>query len=282
MHISHPTPPDFSFQETLAAHGWRRLLPFLWHEETKILERYEEVPDGSVAMLRLSSLDGTVSVEVDRDTEEADLTRRVRRMLQLDIPLEEFHAYCGTHAELATIAHRRQGRMLRCPTLWEDVVKVIATTNTTWAQTIAMTTRLVTCFGAEGRAFPRPEQVATVPFEEFAAQAKMGYRNASVYKLATAIVEGSLDLEAWQEESLTASELRKRLLTLPGVGPYAAACLMLYLGKPEHVNADSWARTLVAKEIGRSATDKDVHDFFAVHGPWRGLVYSFYPWRNES
>ena len=93
--------------------------------------------------------------------------------------------------------------------------------------------------------------------------------------------EGSLDLEAWQDEALTAGELRKRLLSLPGIGPYGAACLMLYLGRPEHVNADSWARMLLGKELGRPVTDKEVA-FFEEYGEWRGLIYNFYPWKNET
>ncbi|MBV9848086.1 MAG: hypothetical protein JO250_00220 [Armatimonadetes bacterium] len=108
----------------------------------------------------------------------------------------------------------------------------------------------------------------------------MGYRNAYVHAIATGIADGRLDLEAWQDEDLSAAELRKRLLSLSGIGPYGAACLMLYLGKPEHVNADSWARALLSKELGRAVTDKDVHDFFADHGEWRGLVYNFYPWKQ--
>lgn len=169
-----------------------------------------------------------------------------------------------------------------------QTIKVIATSNTTWAQTIAMTARLVEHFGAphpdapERHAFPTPARLAAVPFDEFAAKARMGYRNAYVHAIATRIVNNELDLEAWQDESLTADALRKRLLSLPGVGPYGAACLMLYLGRPEHVNADSWARMLLTKELGRPVTDKEVHAFFDGYGEWRGLVYNFYPWRQED
>jgi 3-methyladenine DNA glycosylase/8-oxoguanine DNA glycosylase len=169
-----------------------------------------------------------------------------------------------------------------------QTIKVIATTNTTWAQTIAMTARLVEHFGAplpqspERRAFPTPERIAALPFDEFAALARMGYRNAYVHTLAQRIAEGELKVEAWQDTNWNAADLRKRLLSLSGIGPYGAACLMLYLGKPEHVNADSWARTLVSKEMERPVTDKDVHAFFAAHGEWRGLVYQFWPWRTEG
>ena len=287
MILNIPTPPDFSFLETLRSHGWLRLLPFVWQEETQTLERAEELPSGNVVLLRLSADEGRVRVEVDGNGDEAEITRRVRRMLQLDLPLSDFHAFCATRPELAHIAAGRQGRMLRSATLFEDALKVIATSNTTWAQTIAMTARLVAHFGAplpqelERRAFPTPERIAAMPFDEFALKARMGYRNAYVHAIATQITSGALDLEAWQTEPLTADDLRKRLLSLPGIGPYGASCLMLYLGRPEHVNADSWARMLLGKELGRAVTDRDVHEFFQGYGPWRGLVYNFYAWREQ-
>jgi 3-methyladenine DNA glycosylase/8-oxoguanine DNA glycosylase len=286
MHIRLDTPADFSFRETLSAHGWRRLLPFVWHEETQTLERVDEISAGNVVRLRVSAPQGDVIVDVEGDGDEADIARRVRRMLQFDLPISDFHAYCLSRPELAHIAGCGRGRILRCPTLFEDALKVIATSNTTWAQTIAMTARLVGHFGTplpqdpERHAFPTAQTIAAVPFDEFAARARMGYRSAYVHAIATRIADGSLDLEAWQEEGLTADALRKRLLALPGVGPYGAACLMLYLGKPEHVNADSWARTLVSRELGRPVTDNDVRAFFAGYGEWRGLVYTFFPWKQ--
>ena len=280
-----PTPSDFSFQETIAAHGWRRLLPFVWNEDVSTLQRVEQLSEGQSLRLQMRETDGNIAVEVDGSgagtQEEAEIVLRVRRMLQLDLPLSDFHAYCRTRPELATLAAYRQGRMLRSPTLFEDTVKVIATTNTTWAQTIAMTARLVGEFGTAGQAFPNAAQIAAVPLEEFAAKARMGYRSAYVHAIATAIRDGGLDLEAWQD-SLTAHKLRKRLLSLPGIGPYGAACLMLYLGKPEHVNSDSVARTALSQELGRPVTDKEVHAFFEAHGEWRGLIYNFYPWGQKS
>ena len=290
MLASIPTPSDFSFSETLSAHGWRRLAPFTWDEAEQTLERVEELQTG-VVLLRLRDLESRVLVDIPghvewNDTTEAEVVGRVQRMLQLDLPIDGFHTYCASHSELAHIAGCRRGRMLRCPTLFEDTLKVIATSNTTWAQTIAMSARLVEHFGAPRpgdparRAFPTPARIAAVPFDEFAAKARMGYRNAYVHGLATAIADGTLELEGWQDKTLTADVLRKRLLSLPGIGPYGAACLMLYLGKPEHVNADSVARAALGKELGRAVTDKDVHTFFEEHGGWRGLVYNFYPWRD--
>ena len=282
MELVLPTPADFSFTETVSAHGWRRLLPFEWHENTQTLSRAEALTDGRVAALEIRAEGREVRVRTDTDCDQTALAARVKRMLQLDLPLDDFHAYCRTRPELAHLADCRRGRLLRSPTLWEDTVKVIATTNTTWAQTIAMSSRLVAEFGAEGTAFPTPTQIAAVPFEDFAAKARMGYRAAYVHAIATAISDGTLDLESWQTDDLTAAELRKRLLSLPGIGPYGAACLLLYLGKPAAVNSDSVARAALSQELGRPVTDKEVHAFFEAHGQWRGLVYNFYPWRETT
>jgi len=76
--------------------------------------------------------------------------------------------------------------------------------------------------------------------------------------------------------------LWRQMLALPGVGPYAASCLMLYGGRPERVNSDSVARALPARELGRPVSDKDVHAFFAPYGQWQGLVYNFYPWTSPT
>lgn len=288
MRVVVTTPLDFSFRETVSAHGWRRLLPFSWDENSQALEHIQEYPSGKIALIRMSDQGNCILVEAHGTACEAEVIESVRRILQMDLPLHEFHGYCRTRPELAPIADARQGRMLRCPTLFEDVIKVIATANTTWTQTIAMTSRLVEHFGAplpqdtSRRAFPIAKRIASVPREEFDIKARMGYRNAYVHGIATSIASGELDLEAWQTEHLTPDELRKRLLTLPGIGPYGAACLMLYLGKPEHVNVDSWARTLLAKELGKPVNDKEVTAFFASHGPWRGLVYNFYPWAADN
>jgi 3-methyladenine DNA glycosylase/8-oxoguanine DNA glycosylase len=219
-------------------------------------------------------------------TDGVEIARRVRRMFQLDIDIAPFLAYTTKFPNLGHIRERKQGRILRSPTLFEDVVKVICTTNTTWSQTKGMVARIVGEFGsthAAGRkAFPSPAAIAAVSVDDFGERARLGYRSPAVHSLARDIVNGALDLEAWQVQSTEPAELERKLLCLRGIGPYGAACLMLYLGKPWKVNVDSWARMMVGKELGRKVDDKEVHAFFADYGEWRGLVYHFYPWAGEK
>ena len=289
MVLEIPTPKDFSLRETIEAHGWHQLLPFRWDREAGALERVEELADGRIALLRIAEPEvGHLTVQGAEGGDEGDLANRVRRMLQIDLALEEFYAFCAARSRLAHVPERKQGWMLRGPTLWEDTVKVILTTNTTWAQTRGMSARILNYFGSpcsadpDRRAFPGPERIAAVSLEAFAEVARVGYRAAAIHGLACDIQNGVTALEALQTEPLDAPSLRKRLLALRGVGPYAAATLLLYLGRGEHINVDSWARALVSKELGRPVTDAEVHAFFADYAPWRGLAYSFYGWRSDS
>ena len=289
MHLTLSTSPDFSFSGTLTAHGWRRLLPFTWDEETGALERIERLTDGRVVLLTIREASANaLTVSVSEAADEAEIIETVRRMLQLDLPVDRFHQFCQDHPKLCQVPAKRQGRLLVSPTLWEDCCKVIATTNTTWTQTRAMTSRIVNAHGSPWpqdparHAFPIPAQIAAVPFEEFCTTAKLGYRNAAVHGLAVDICAGTTELEALAATTLPTTELWKKLLALRGIGPYAASCLMIYLGRYERVNVDSWARTLVKQEIGRPVTDKDVHDFFEPYGEWQALAYHFYPWKAEE
>ncbi len=288
MECAIDLPPSFDFLECLNAHGWKSLKPFDWNAESGLLQRVESFGARRVGNLKIYVTGGQVVAETEVDVDKDDLVSRLRRMLQLDIPVNQFHAYCLTQTKLSQVPGRKQGRILRSPTLYEDVVKVIATTNTTWTQTKAMVARIVDSFGSPlpsdptVHAFPTPEQIAGVSLEEFAGKAKMGYRNASVHRIATDIAEGKLDLEAWQNPSLPSAELTKMLLSLPGIGPYAASCLMIYLGRYDRVNVDSWARMMVGKELGRTVTDKEVHAFFEPYGEWKALAYHFYPWKEAE
>jgi len=288
MRISIDTPDDFDFLECVNAHGWRSLLPFCWDTEPKVLERIEEFGDGNAALLTIRGSNGKLDVDAHGSAPEQDVVRRVKIMFQLDLDIARFYTYCAKQPALCHIPQLRQGRILRSPSLFEDAVKVIATTNTTWSRTKGMVARIVESFGtplpgdAARRAFPRPDQIASVTLEEFSEKARLGYRNASVHRIATDIVEGRLDLESWRDSEITSQDLYKRLLSLPGIGPYAASCLMIYLGRYERVNVDSWARMMVGKELGRSVTDKEAHAFFEPYGEWKALVYHFYRWRESA
>jgi 3-methyladenine DNA glycosylase/8-oxoguanine DNA glycosylase len=286
LHLAVPS--DFSFLECVNAHGWKSLLPFSWDAVTSTLTRGEQFAGCAPSLMSIYDDGEAVVVEVEGKVPAEEAIHRASRILQFDLLMAGFHDYCSASESLQHVPALKQGRLLRSPTVYEDVLKVIATTNTTWAQTKGMVSRVVSGFGSPlpndplRHTFPTPEQIASVSLVHFAEIARMGYRSVAVHKIATDIAEGRLNVELWNSLDMPPDELYKEILSLPGVGPYAASCLMIYLGRYDRVNVDSWARTLVGKELGRKVTDKEVHEFFDHHGEWKALVYHFYPWRKDE
>src|SRR6478752_499533 len=98
--------------------------------------------------------------------------------------------------------------MLRSPTVFEDVVKTICTTNCTWAATQRMVGALVGELGTpavhapERRSFPAPAAMAQAPDTFYAGVAKAGYRGAYLRAIAGEVADGRLDLEALADPAL--------------------------------------------------------------------------------
>src|SRR6202011_4573626 len=91
------------------------------------------------------------------------LIARVRHVLRLDEDLSEFYGLVASDPELSWAASGA-GRWVRSPTVFEDVIKTVCTTNCTWSATELMVGALVEHLGAEapgGRhAFPTPAAMA--------------------------------------------------------------------------------------------------------------------------
>lgn len=112
----------------------------------------------------------------------------------------------------------------------------------------------------------------------------MGYRAPYVNELAQRVASDGLDLEALKNSPLSTLELRKELMSIKGVGGYAAANLLMLLGRYDYVPVDSWALKVVSKEFfgGEKVTPKQVLSTFERWGKWQGLVYWFWDWSDEG
>jgi 3-methyladenine DNA glycosylase/8-oxoguanine DNA glycosylase len=185
---------------------------------------------------------------------------------------------------------KAQGRLLRSPTLFEDVIKTILTTNTTWAGTIRMTEAVVTQFGDRSPgesaryAFPTPEALAASDEETLRGTTRLGYRSPYILNLAQEIVFGSHDLESLKNSDMPVDELRKALLSIKGVGNYAAANLLMLLGHYNYLAIDSWALKMVSHEWYDDAPigTKEVEAAFNNWGEWKGLAYWLWDWSYVS
>jgi 3-methyladenine DNA glycosylase/8-oxoguanine DNA glycosylase len=105
------------------------------------------------------------------------------------------------------------------------------------------------------------------------------YRVPYFKQLATGVAEGTIDLERLHDPDLPDDEAAARLLALPGVGPYAAAHVMLTsLGRYSRLVLDSWTRPTYCKLSGARNALKDatIERRFKGYGGWAGLAFWLY------
>ncbi len=207
----------------------------------------------------------------------AHLLAQLRHMFRLGEDLSAFYAVAREDEELAWAA-AGAGRMLRSPTVFEDVVKTICTTNCAWSGTVRMVSALVDHLGPPApsgeHAFPTAAAIADAGDAFFRDVARAGYRGPYLRTLAASVASGELDLEQLNDPQLPDDEVEQRLLALPGVGPYAAAHVMLTsLGRYSRLVLDSWTRPTYARLVGRKSSDKTIERRFRRYGDFAGLAF---------
>lgn len=308
MEFTLPAKQPFNFRSVVGSHGWYQLSPFDFDEPAGLLTYILRLDSGRVgyshpaggprqgvrvAELRLRQADGGLSVETDLDltSEERDQVRRaVDWMFALEMDLSAFYAAVRHEPKLSQAERNGSGRVLRSPTFFEDVLKTILTTNTLWAATKRMNRNLIDQFGeplpADGsrRAFPTPERLATASEAQLRQETRVGYRAPYVRALAEGAASGELDLEAFKTSELPTLELRKELMKIKGIGPYAAANLLMLLGRPDFIPIDSWALKMVSHEWhnGDPVRPQDVEAAFEQWGQWKGMAYWFWDWTYKG
>jgi 3-methyladenine DNA glycosylase/8-oxoguanine DNA glycosylase len=221
--------------------------------------------------------------------ERSAIRSRVRRMFRLDEDLAPFHRLCRRFGGRWRVAERGLGRLLRSPSVFEDAVKTLCTTNVQWGGTRAMVARLVDALGEPGpasggearNAFPTPEAIAGAA-DRTLEQARLGYRAPYVRELAERVAAGVVDLEALLDAGLPAEEVRRRLMDLKGFGPYATATMLMLLGRYERVAVDSVYRDFVTRRYfpSREPSADELESVYAEWGEWQYLAYWFDLWQG--
>ena len=271
-------------RRTLASHGVASLPPQRLDEEAWTLETTLPTPRDARTIRVSESAPGHAAVEaVDgavRARDRTTLLVTVHHMLRLDDDLSRFYERAADDPDLAWVT-KGAGRMLRSPTVFEDVVKTICTTNCAWSGTVRMVSALVDHLGAAApdgrRAFPTPEAMAAAGDDFYREVARAGYRGPYLRTLAEQVAVGETDLEALADPERPEDEVAAALLALPGVGPYAAAHIMTTsLGRYRRLIFDSWTRPTYARLNGRKASDKTIERRFRRYGDYAGLAFWLY------
>ncbi len=288
MSFTLKTPSSFNLPAVVRSHGWIQMEPFAEtaHHGLSYVIR---LSTGKVLRFEADLADKDIRVsttELLSEAEQTELSQNITWMLDLDQDFSEFYEMARQEPKLTKMVERQAGRVLRSPSLFEDVIRTLLTTNTLWKHTLRMCRELTVRYGeplpceTELHTFPTPQRLAQVTEQDLREHCRMGYRDQYVGALSQRVVSGELDLEALKTSSLPTSELRKELMSIKGVGGYAAANLLMLLGRYDFVPVDSWALKVVSGEFfgGEKVTPKQVLSTFERWGKWQGLAYWFWDW----
>ena len=282
MEITINTQGGFNYRRTVLSHGWYALLPFELDQGRWELLRVLETDEGKPVTVIISEAKRGVRIRVaGRLGQRAirKITRDVRHILRLDDEMEAFYEALSGEPDFAWIAREGAGRLLRSPTVFEDLVKSLCTTNCSWALTEKMLTGLVRGLGREAadgrRTFPTPDEMAHAPEKFYRDEVRAGYRAPYLKELAERVAARELDVESWLESELPTVELKREMKRVKGVGDYAAENLLKLIGRYDCLALDSWVRAKFARTRGgarRTASDAGIERYYSRFRSWRGLA----------
>jgi 3-methyladenine DNA glycosylase/8-oxoguanine DNA glycosylase len=285
--LEGPGGEPVDLRRTLASHGVASLPPMQLDESAWMLE--VTLPAGRSARTVRIRANGRAKAVVEvtgrapgRAASE-ELASAARTILNLDQDLSPFYEIARDDPALSWAASGA-GRMIRTPTVFESVIKTVCTTNCAWAGTERMVSALVEHLGAKapgapatghaGRAFPTPEAMAEMPERFYRDVVRAGYRAPYLRAIARGIANGSMEIESWAYDDMDDDELAFNLLALPGIGPYAAAHVMMMLGRHSRLILDSWTRPKYARLVGRKVVkDATIERRFRRYGEYAGLAF---------
>ena len=283
--LSLVTPKDFSFWHTVHSHGWCSLLPFSVDKEQPSFNRLLTLSDNSLAYCQITSQkDSPLNIRVSypRKLTTAqcfNIKHQIASCLRLTEDYSDFYREVKRFSTYRWIAKMKAGRMLHAPSVFEDIVKMICTTNCSWALTTIMVENLV---GELGRPFddsyknfPSPETLAGTSEQFFRKTIRAGYRSPFLLEFAEKVTNGKLNVENWRSSELSTGVLFKELRSIKGVGEYAAGNILKLLGRYDYLGLDSWVRGKYYElyHSGRTVSDRTIERRYKPYGKWRGLFF---------
>ncbi len=224
-------------------------------------------------MIRFEASDGVLAAS-SRGIPARSLAAAASRVFSLDLDLSSFALSLVAEPDLLRGLERGGGRMLRAPSLFEDAVKMLLTTNCSWAATRGMVTRLIALAGSEAAAFPTAAQIAPFSAGRLEKEVRCGYRGPALALFARRVASGRLALDRWEDRGRPAAEIREEILEERGFGPYAAEGLLRILGRHDFLALDSWVRQKYRQLHPGPArkTDASIARRYARFGAHRGLA----------
>jgi len=207
----------------------------------------------------------------------------VRRAFSLDLDLAAFHRHMEEQDPVMHGLARRffGARPILAFDLWESLAWSIIGQQINMSFAYMLKESLVRLCGRSFGgypAFPGPEAVAALQYEDLQAEKYTRRKAEYVIDLARAIAERRLDLDA--VVALPYEEAVAALCKLRGVGRWTAECVLMDAGAPDSLPADDiGVRNAVQRYYGldRQPTGAEVRELSRNWAPWRSLT-TFYLW----
>ena len=189
-----------------------------------------------------------------------------------------------------------QGIRILNQDLWEMIISYIISANNNIPRIKGIIEKLSKKYGnmiewngEKYYTFPTPEQLENVSIQDY-RDLGAGFRDIRLYETVHMILDKKVDLEEMQNNSNTL-EVRDKLLTLSGVGPKVADCILLFstLKRFEVFPIDVWVRRVMNElyiknedetKVNKKQIEKIAQDKF---GNLAGIAqqYLFY-WKREA
>lgn len=283
--LSLSVPADFELARDYCSYGYFLLAPNRWVVPTKStpgsvrrhfsIERVvfevdvtQKGPGEKLKVLSTRSLS---------DKSRATVERWIRRMLRLDESREHLAAF---HKLDPRWRKSGRGRLMRSPTMFEDVIKTVTSCNVTWPGTVQMNLRLCEVIG--GGAFPDPSALSKARAETLRARCRVGYRDQRLIELARMFKSREIDTEWFEDPATPDDAVHDALVDLPGVGPYAAANIMQLLGRYSRLPLDTESvrhgKMVLGMDGSSNSIMKRIKDHFAPFGEHAFRSYWFELW----
>lgn len=180
--------------------------------------------------------------------------------------------------------------------LWEMIISFIISANNNIPRIKGIIDRMSKKYGTkikfQGKVyytFPTAEQLKDASVEDLRALG-LGFRDKYIFETTKKINSGEISLEKMYQEKDT-KKIREELLTLSGVGPKVADCILLFstLNRFDVFPIDVWVRRVMndlyinnpdEKKVNKKEIEKIAKDKF---GDLEGIAqqYLFY-WRREK
>jgi len=267
----------FASSEVMSFLG-ERAIPGVEAWDGGTYRRSLELP-GGLGVIGLVAHDDHVAARIELSS-WSDLgvaVQRIRRLLDLDSDPAAVDAALGSDTALAPLVAAVPGR--RAPASvdpYETAIRAVVGQQVSVGGARTVAGRIVANVGRTigepvddiTRVFPRPDELAAAPDEAFSMP---GARRDTIRRLARAVAEGDLELDAGSDPAVA----HRQLLALKGIGPWTADYVVMRgLGHPDtFLTSDLGVRHALNRLglAGEQGSSWAPWRSYAVHHLWASL-----------